>query len=162
MKTAGMALGIVGGALAIIFALISIFGIVVADTALRSDAVQSAIQEAQQQINENGGDIFMDEDIPLEAQEYLARGNLNDLVRTGFGLGAGFAIAFSILGLIGGVLGLIGGIVLKTKSTLSGVFLIIGAVLTAFYCLPLILMVIAAVFAFVKPKPPITPEPVNP
>jgi hypothetical protein len=54
---------------------------------------------------------------------------------------------------IGGILGLIGGIIVKKKNTAGGVLMIIGTVLTFS-----MLMLLGAIFAFVKEKQPVYPQ----
>ncbi len=160
MKTAGMVLGIIGGAIAIICSIAIIIGMAIGGAALQSDQADQALDMLQQEIEQNSG-FYSDETIPPQAQDFFRRDNFPDFARSMVGLGLGAVLAFGIIGLIGGVLGLIGGIVIKSKPVLSGVFLIIGAVCTASYCFTFILMGIAAVFAFIKQQPPAS-APANP
>ena len=161
MKTAGMVLGIIGGAIAIICSIIMIVTMAAGGAALQSGKVDQALDKIQQEIEQNN-DFSNDEDIPPVAQDFMRDGNFANFMRNMTGGFLGLGIAFSIISLIGGVLGLIGGIVIKSKPVLSGVFLIIGAIFTAAYCVTFILMVIAAIFAFIKQQPPVTPAPANP
>lgn len=155
MKKAGMVLGIIGGAISILCSIILIIFMAAGGAALQNVGIDQVIDEAQQQAQQNGEDFFNE-------HPYINDGNLAEMIRAGIGIGLGAVIAFGVLGLIGGVLGLIGGIVIEKKPILSGVFLIIGAVLTALYCVTFILMGIAAIFAFIRQQPPVSPAPANP
>jgi hypothetical protein len=139
MKTAGRVLGIVGGAIALVYAFWFVFiGFLIIPSGSYTNEEGYAVE---QQYSQNGGSILEnDENVVLPfATQRIHPSDIGMLV-------------FIALNLIGGILGLVGGIVINKKPVLSGVLLIIGAVFTALFILPMVLMVIAAVFAWIKPK----------
>lgn len=76
-------------------------------------------------------------------------------------ISAWFYIA-GIVSIIGGILGIIGGIIVRKKNVTAGVLLIIAAVascLTIIGFVSAILLVLAAVFAFIPEKPSSPPIP---
>jgi hypothetical protein len=144
MKTAGRVLGIVGGAIAILIALIYSFLIIFS---IPGGEIPTAANEEMQQYSEDSGDVYGEDSFTFDPGQYFSERRVAAVQPN-----VVLFVALLGLGLIGGILGLIGGIVINKKPVLSGVFLIIGAVFTALFILPMVLMVIAAVFAWIKPK----------
>ncbi len=132
MRVASMVLGIVGGVLAIITAIVFIvMGGVMAS--LNND-IDFDIQI------ENRG-------FPFDRHSFWMSGNSDDMALTVFhSMGIIFLIAGSV-SLAGGVLGIVGGSIVKKKNVPAGVLLIIAAVLCAS-----VLFTLAAIFALVHDK----------
>lgn len=139
MKTAGMVLGIIGAAFALIICISMLFGLIIGGIALQHEGIaDKALKEAQAQLEDEGFEYNLD-NIPFSNL-------LGGLINFGFGIGFFFAIT----GLVGGVLGLIGGIRIKKSNVVSGVFLMIAALFTIWLFIPFILFIIAGIFAFIK------------
>lgn len=144
MKKAFKVLGIIGGAIAIMCSVLLIVTMAVSSAAINNGAVETALNEAVQHIDP-GVHTFFD-DFPG-----ITQGDLAQIIRMGIGAGFGAVMAFAIIALIGGALALAGGII-RGNDTLSGIFLTIGAVFTAPYCVTFILLCLASIFAFIQPK----------
>jgi len=126
MKKAAMVLGIVGGSLAILIALVYLLiGIISAATFTALSGVEG--------FDRYGG---------YQAGDFA----------TYLPLFAGV-----ILGFLGGGLGLAGGILVPKRNVMAGVFMLVGSVVTALYCITFILLVLGGIFALVKEKENATP-----
>ncbi len=144
MKTASMVMGIIGGSIALIVALVMI----VAGAAFYS-ITDYSLSDWSNQWNFEYSDSLGGYDFQL-----------NPSSLTGFAGGA--IIFFAILSLFAGVLGLVGGIIAKKRNVAAGVLMIIAAPLSLFgyfNLLSMILFILGAVFAFVKEKPQYVPAP---
>lgn len=148
MKEAGRVTGIIGGAIAIVCSIFLIVAMAVSSVAVNNGAVQKAIDEAMEHVDPNVHNFF--DDFP-ELDQY----DLGEIVRAGIIAGFSAVMALAAIALIGGAFGLAGGIIIHKKPDLAGIFLIIGAVLTAVYFVTAILIGIAAIFAFIRPKAPV-------
>ncbi len=138
MKTASMVMGIIGGSIALIVALVMI----VTGVAFYSISDYSH-SEWNSEWNFEYSDSLDDYDIQINPGRV-----------TGF-VGGGI-IFFAVLSLFAGVLGLVGGIIAKKRNVAAGVLMIIAAPLSLFgyfNVVSMILFILGAVFAFVKEKP---------
>ena len=182
MKIAGMVLGIVGGVLSIIFALIFIFsGSMVGyftgtpefnselDAALEGygsanwDEWDSEWNDFDFDFNLNSEDGFRmnyNDDFANFNMDIDGLPNANAIARGAVNAVSFWMIAAGIAGLIGGILGIIGGAIIRKKRIASGVMLVIAAVLSIFTGLGFlasIMLIIACIFAFIQEKPPLPP-----
>jgi hypothetical protein len=161
MRTASLVLGIIGGVLAIIFAVISFFIGTAANVALDEledinisdidgmedlDDFQILIEDENVHID---GSVDLDE--PLQFAGRFA----------GSFVGALFWIP-AILSLIGGVLGIVGAALTRKKNVIAGVLMIIAAVLCLFTVvgfISTILFVLGGIFALINDKSAQAPVP---
>lgn len=157
MRTASMVLGIVGGVLAIIFAIIFIMSGAVMSTGV--DVVNDLDGLVVDIEGEDGNSVHVDlTENSSELFDTMA-GSMVRAAQTWIWIAA-------ILSLVGAVLAIIGGAVVKKKNVLAGIFMIIAAVLCLFTGLGFIatiVLILSAIFAFVKdnsqpqPAPPAVP-----
>lgn len=134
MKTSSMALGIIGGAISILFGLFLVLGgVVFFDDSLWEDTY----------------DAFEDYDGAM-SEELL---ETNDMAATMF-------LSMGICSVVAGILGLVGGCIVKRKNVASGVMMIIAAVLSVFAffnLVSIILFILGGVFALKRETQPMMP-----
>lgn len=131
MRTASLVLGIVGGVLAIIFALVFMLG--------------GAF------VNSMGGALT-----EMESQGWEVESDLGDMTIDGAtGLAASMFYIVGGASIVGAILGIIGGAMAKKKNIVAGVLLIIAAIPSLFTGLGIIasvLFVIGGILAFIPQK----------
>jgi hypothetical protein len=135
MKTASMVLGIVGGALLIIYMLFSAF-IMFSITSIFEDEYYYEDDDYENMLSR---EIDGHED--AESLSVISDPAFAPL----FFLG--------ITGLISGGLGITGGILVRSRNTAAGILLIVAAVTSLSFFLSTICFILAAIFAFVREKP---------
>ena len=126
MRTASMVLGIVGGSLVILGAVILIF---------MSIAFSSIGNEFDNRLSYDDDDIMWDDfDVTIEGEDYLFQGDFKPMhrfggsaARMGFGFASGIMLILAIINLAGGALGLVGGIIVKRNNTVGGVLMLVAA-----------------------------------
>lgn len=185
MKTAGLVLGIVGGALSILFALMFLFSgsmiSLVGNSPDFTSSFDAALEDYDFRMNDSGydesgrynfdfdfdgGGFDMDYNDDNFDFNYSGYADLN--AKSALDLAAALVWGVGIAGFIGGVLGIIGGAIIRKKPIASGVLLIIASVLALFTFIGIvstIMMIIACVFAFIKEPataPPAAPAPPAP
>ncbi len=132
MKTASRVLGIVGGALSLVIALLILLVI----------------------LSATSGWEYPYTDGSAMGLSYCAKGaDSADSAATGF------MLLLVAPGIVCGGLGITGGIIVPKKSTAAGVMFIIAAVLSLLFLITMVCFILAAVFAFSKdrPRPPYNP-----
>lgn len=146
MKTAAKVLGIVGGALAIIFSLWMVLGLWIANSYVgQTGVLDEAIQEAQDQLQ----DDLHGQEIP--GMENFS-GSFPNFFTNVYNLSMGIVLIFGIIGLLGGACGLVGGLLVNKNNILAGVLMLVGGVLTFSGCFTFIILVLGGIFALVKGK----------
>lgn len=142
MRKASMVLGIVGGGLSLLAALLFIIGGIV-------------FMATDPSLFENLFDnMYMDMD-------YIAGFIFN---MTGNIIGVVF-IVFGVIKAVCGVLGLVGGLSVKNKNVTAGVLMIVAAGLSLLLSggwITMILFTLGGIFALVKEKPPVVTPPQYP
>lgn len=156
MKTASLVLGIVGGALAIIFAIFYLLGGAIVNTGANYvkdiDDLGGAMDDLANQLEDQGWTV---DDSNVDWESDVDWSSLDSAVDVGIGAVTAWLYVAGILSIVGGVLGIIGGAIVKKKNIVSGVLLIIAAVLSCFTVIGIIsgvVLALAAVFAFIKDK----------
>jgi hypothetical protein len=150
MKTASLVLGIIGGVLAIIFAIFFMIGGAVMNSAANyvseMDDFGGAMDELTQQLEAEGLTIE-DNDVDYSS--------LDDAINYGAGaVAAGLYIA-GILGIIGGIMGIVGGALAKKKNVVAGILMLVAAVPSFFTGLGFIasiLFIIGGILALIPDK----------
>ena len=149
MKTASMVLGIIGGVLAVILALVYIFAGALADTfAGSTDKLNNTFNELSEIAEDQNWD-YVEADIDFDF------GELNTSYNEAVSAAITWMYIASALGIVGAILGIVGGALVKKKNIVSGVLLIIAAVATIFVPVGFIctiLFVLAAIFALIPDK----------
>ncbi len=150
MKTASLVLGIIGGVLAIIFAIVFMIGGAFVNSA--ASYVQDmgefggAMDELSEQLEAEGFTVE-DSDVNYDA--------LDDAINYGASaVATGFYIA-GILGIIGGILGIVGGALAKKKNVVAGILMLVAAVPSFFTGLGIIasiLFIIGGILALIPDK----------
>ena len=169
MKTAGLVLGIVGGALSILFSLLFIFGALglsyfsVYDSEVYEGQYDGGLAQ-HEEFNAFSEEYDFNFTFDGNSWDYQFSGsdNPDPIVRSSINWALIWMIISGIGGLIGGILGIIGGIIIRSKRIASGVMLIFAAVLsilTILGILSTIILIIACIFAFIEEKPPYGPLP---
>jgi hypothetical protein len=158
MRTPSMVLGIIGGALSLVLALILVISAV---------AVFSAAPLLEEYSDTDSWDT--DFSFSYDSSDFEFSGlpdsfsrDFTSSVTTSIG---GIVIVLAVLAFIAGVLGLVGGIIVRTHNTASGVMMIIAAPLSLFSYFNIVsmtLFIIGAVFALKKERPPYPPYPPYP
>ena len=144
MRTAGMVLGIIGGSIALIIAVV-VFVVALLSFAT-SDFIESEVMSDMDGVYEacDAYGVEYDSDIIEESLSYGAK------------TGGYIAIGTGIALFISGILGIVGGAMTKKKHVLAGVFMLISAVLsfiTIWGILAGLLLLLGGIFALVKVKP---------
>lgn len=150
MKTASLVLGIIGGVLAIIFAIIFMVGGAFMDSAANyvrdMDDFGAAMDDLTYQLEAEGFTVE-DSDVNYDA--------LDDAINYGASaVATGFYIA-GILGIIGGILGIVGGALAKKKNVVAGILMLVAAVPSFFTGLGIIasiLFIIGGILALIPDK----------
>lgn len=151
MKKAAMVLGIIGGALTI---LISLFYIIMF-------AALGTLTGTDFDYFEYSNDIF---DTSMKTYQEVSLINAaTPIDQAGAAASMASFICIFIFGfiLLGGGLGLAGGILAEKKSVMAGVFMLVASVLSVFYCITFILLLLGGIFALVKSRdtaPPPAPQ----
>ena len=138
MRTASLVLGIVGGALALIWVLFFTFIFV------SIDSIQSDFDYEDSYTYDDADSMLSQENGVFLAQ------------RQSMFTDPAFAplIAIGVAGLIGGGLGIAGGIIVRKRNVAAGVMLIVAALLCVMaFFISTICLILAAIFAFIKEKP---------
>lgn len=142
MRKASKVLGIVGGAVSLLAALLCIIG----------------------------GIIFMTTDTGMFADlfdnMYMDMGFASNMIMSWTaGILGIVLIVIGVLNAVGGVLGLVGGLMVDKKNVTAGVLMIVSAGLSLLLSgnwLTMILCTLGGIFALVKEKPPVPPLPQPP
>lgn len=128
MKNTSMVLGIIGGAISILFGLLLVQG--------GTMFMNTSIWENAYNTSEALSDV-------MPESQYINQTTTAGAVFLGFGIGS----------VVAGALGLIGGIIVKKKNVASGVMMIIAAVLSLFAFFNLVsmtLFILGGIFALKK------------
>jgi len=168
MKTASMALGVVSGTLAILFAIFFIFGGV-----LLSTMAEAALSEHEVDLDGYAyelplGTISVDDDaVTLESDHFTFKmKNVTEI--SGRAAAAGDNIVriamYVIAGLsaFGGLLAILGGILAHRGGNAAGSTMLIAAffcIFTVVGILPVTMLLIAAMLSFVRQRLPAPPKP---
>lgn len=142
MRKASKVLGIVGGAVSLLFALLCIIGGIVfmaTDTSIFTDLFDN---------------MYMDMGFASNMFMNWTAGILGIVL-----------IVFGVLNVVGGVLGLVGGLMVNKKNVTAGVLMIVSAGLSLLLTgnwLTMILCTLGGIFALVKEKPPVPQLPQPP
>lgn len=142
MRKASKVLGIVGGAVSLLFALLCIIGGIVfmaTDTSIFTELFDN---------------MYMDMG--------FASGMIMNWTASILGV---VLIVIGVLNAVGGVLGLVGGLMVDKKNVTAGVLMIVSAGLSLLLSgnwLTMILCTLGGIFALVKEKPPVPPLPQPP
>jgi|GEM_PF-1522359 len=150
MKTASLVLGIIGGVLAIIFAIITMAGGAFMGGAAGyiqgTDEFGSTMDELTDQL-EAEGFVIEDGDVNFDA--------LDDAINYGAGAVATGLYIAGILGIVGGILAIVGGALAKKKNVLAGIFMLVAAVPSFFTFLGFlasIVLIIGGILALIPEK----------
>jgi len=158
MKIASLVLGIIGGVLAIIIAIVYIAGgaVLGAGTSMYNQAAQlgdEAIEQQLQQANDILKEAGFDEELgDIDVNTY------SNIANQANAEVAGLWIA-GIAAIIGAILGIIGGAMAKKKGILAGIFMLIAAIpgfFIAFGFIASMLFIVGAVLSFIPEKPAAT------
>lgn len=136
MKTASLVLGIIGGVLAIIFAIIFI-----GSGALVGSMAQG-IDELTAQMEEEGWEVVEDESVSVLATDVT-------------GAAAGTLLFIGIASIIGAAMGIVGGALAKKKSIIAGILMLVAAIPSFFTGLGIIasvLFIIGGIMALIPQK----------
>lgn len=146
MRTAGMIMGIVGGAFALLFAVLLILGSV-------------AITNLSPWNNTYGYEYDYDYDYDYDDFNNWDDFNQydNDIISdsTARNIAGTVFLIPGICGAIAGVMGLVGGIIIRKKNVASGVLMIISAVLSLicfFNIVSMVLFILGGVFALMRDR----------
>ncbi len=149
MRTASMVLGIVGGVLALLFAIIYL---------ISGAFVSGSANIIDDYTNFNNGefsdDFFDSYDDGTFSYEFDV--NPGAIVDYGIQAAAVWLWISGVLSIIGGVLGIIGGAQVKKKNVMAGVFMLVGGVLSVFTgvgFISMVVLVVGGILALVKEKP---------
>lgn len=138
MKIASLVLGIIGGVLAIIFAIVFIAG-----GALMGSLTQG-IDKLSAQMEAQGWEVVKDE-------------TASTLVSNAAGVAAGTLWLIGIAGIVGAVLGIVGGALAKKQSVIAGILMLVAAIpsfFTGFGVIASVLFIVGGIFAFIPQKSP--------
>jgi hypothetical protein len=142
MRKASKVLGIVGGAVSLLAALLCIIGGIIfmtTDTSIFTDLFDN---------------MYMDMGFASSMIMNWTAGILGIVL-----------IVIAVLNAVGGVLGLVGGLMVDKKNVTAGVLMIVSAgisLLLSGNWLTMILCTLGGIFALVKEKPPVPPLPQAP
>ncbi len=174
MRTAGMVMGIVGGAIALLFAILIIFGGLTFMNLGIWDSSYDYDYDFDSDLNLDSLDDLEDLNFNFDLDDYasdnIAYRNAQEM---GFAFARTIVLVFGILTGIAGVLGLVGGLIVKKKNVAAGVLMIIAAVLSFFNIISMALFILGAVFSLMRdrskqdyvppyPMPPSYPYPQPP
>ena len=132
MKTSSMVLGIIGGAISILFGLFLVLG----GVAFLDDSIWE--------------DTYNNYDGVISESELM---ETNSMAGTTF-------LSMGICSVVAGILGLVGGCIVKRKNVASGVMMIIAAVLSIFgffNLVSIVLFVLGGIFALKRETQPVMP-----
>ncbi len=157
MRTASMVMGIVGGAIALLFALLVIFGGLtfmnfgIWDGSYNYDYDYDYDFDSDFNFDslDNLDDIRFDD---LDIEYELDNDFYNDADDLGRAIAGTVFLVFGICTAIAGVLGLVGGLIVKKKNVAAGVLMIIAAVLSFFNIISMVLFVLGGVFALMRDR----------
>lgn len=141
MRKASKVLGIVGGAVSLLFALLCIIGGIVfmaTDTSFFTELFDN---------------MYIDMDMGFASNMIM------NWTASILGI---MLIVVGVLNAVGGVLGLVGGLMVDKKNVTAGVLMIVSAgisLLLSGNWLTMILCTLGGIFALVKEKPPVPPIP---
>ncbi len=147
MKTASLVLGIIGGALAIIFGIIFIVsGLAVNSLFGTTDALDNTLDQLSDQLEADGLAIDSS-DIDLS--------NVDDAYNAAIGTGITMIYVVGILSIVGAVLGIVGGAMVKKNNIVAGILMLVAAVPSFFTGLGIIasiVFIIGGILALVSGK----------
>ena len=149
MRTASMVLGIVGGILAIILGIVTLIITGTADIFTPNSYYYDDFMDEFDDALEQFGDKY-DFDF-----EFDYNYDWDDAAQATTRAGITYMYIAGTLGIIGGILGIIGGAVVKKKSVLAGVFMIIGCVFSSLSVWGLfggIPLLVGGILALIKDK----------
>ncbi len=151
MRTASMVLGIVGGALAVLIAIISMI-VSLAFVTTIPDVLDDALEFSDDYYSDgnfsfdNGEFSFDNGDFSFDSD---LGGSVQSIAATGI-------VIFHIIAIIGGILGIVGGAIVKKKNVVAGVLMIVACVLSGFSgwgVFGSIALLVGGILALVKEKP---------
>jgi hypothetical protein len=144
MKKAAMVLGIIGGSLAILISLFYVLAF-----GMHINVGPSSYSSEEYSYSEEYGS--REWDTPWSEPEYTP--DFNPGASRDFSTTALVLLVIMIIpGMAGGGLGIAGGILAEKKNVMAGVFMCVGAVITALFCITFILLLLGGIFALVKGK----------
>ena len=157
MRTAGMIMGIVGGAIALLFALFIIFGGLAFMNLGIWDSSYSYDYDFNSDFDSDLNFDSLDNLDDLNFENYDFDDELdNDFYESAENMGRAVAgtvfLVFGIITAIAGVLGLVGGLIVKKKNVAAGVMMIIAAVLSLFNIISMALFILGAVFSLMRDR----------
>ena len=155
MRTAGMVMGIVGGAIAILLSILLIFGSVVF-TNYRSWDNSFYNDDWNYDDYLDSWDSLDSYDYNFDFNNYLTDDiAYNDVESMSQTIAGGIFLLFGIGSAIAGILGLVGGLIVKKKNVAAGVMMIIAAALSLICILNIISMVLfilGGIFALMRDR----------
>ena len=153
MRTAGMIMGIVGGAIALLFAILIIFGGLTFMNLGIWDGSYDYDYDFDTDLNLDSLDNLDDLDFNVDFDDYASDSiAYRDAEEMGLAFAGTFVLVFGILTGIAGVLGLVGGLIVKKKNVAAGVMMIIAAVLSFFNIISMALFILGAVFSLMRDR----------
>ena len=161
MRTAGMIMGIIGGAIALLFAILIIFGGLTFMNLGIWDGSYNYNYDYDFDFNSdfdsdlNFGSFNNLDDLNFDNYDFDDELD-NDFYESAENMGRAVAgtvfLVFGILTAIAGVLGLVGGLIVKKKNVAAGVLMIIAAVLSLFNIISMALFILGAVFSLMRDR----------
>lgn len=153
MRTAGMVMGIVGGAIALIFAILIIFGGLTFMNLGIWDGSYEYNYDFGTDLNIDSLDDLDNLHLDFDFDDYASDNDVyRDAQEMGFAIASTVVLIFGVCTGIAGVLGLIGGCIVKKKNVTAGVLMIIAAVLSLFNIISLALFILGAVFSLMRDR----------
>lgn len=138
MKTASLVLGIIGGVLAVIFAIVFIAG----------GALMGSLTQGMDKLSAQ---------MEAEGFEIVQNKTASALASDAAGAAAGTMWLIGIASIIGAALGIVGGALAKKKGVLAGIFMLVAAIPSFFTGLGVIaslLFIVGGILAFIPQKSP--------
>lgn len=152
MRTAGMIMGIVGGAFALLFAVLLILGSVAITNLVPWNNTYEYDYDYDDFNNWNDFNDYDDfsnwDDFNDYDNNFISNSTARNIAGTVF-------LIPGICGVIAGVMGLVGGIIIRKKNVASGVLMIIAAVLSLicfFNIVSMVLFILGGVFALMRDR----------
>ncbi len=149
MRKASMVLGIVGGTIGLLFAVLLIFGgLAYINLAPHNITLYPHdVPNSWDVLTDNDFDVFAFDGLNDFFDDFYYETLITDRAVMG--------TVFMVLGVctaIAGVLGLVGGLIVKKKNVAAGVLMIIAAVLSFFNIISMVLFVLGGVFALMRDR----------
>jgi len=153
MRTAGMVMGIVGGAFALLLSIVLIFGSAVFSNSQFWDDVYDKDYDFNSWDDDYDFDDVFDDAYDYDTYDDIEVFSQSKEVAQTM-LGTIFLIP-GICGAVAGIMGLVGGIIVKRKNVAAGVLMIIAAVLSLFSffnIVSMVLFILGGVFALMRER----------